>query len=62
MKIYIYPNGEVHQTIQSDMSDDYLTISSETKVIDALQLIEAHFGHATRQFYQVWGDIKEFYS
>lgn len=60
MKIYIYPNGEVHQTIQSDMSDDWFIIESTTPLYEAAGLITAHFG-VKPQAYQVWQEVMYFF-
>lgn len=54
--VYIYPNGEVHTTIQSDMSDDWFVIESTTPVYEASALITAHFG-VRPQAYQVWMEV-----
>lgn len=56
MKLYIYPNGEVHQTLQSGMSDDWFIIDYTTTMLEAAGLITAHFG-VRPQAYQVWQEV-----
>lgn len=56
MKIHVYPNGEVYEAIQPDMSDDWFIIESTTPLYEVTGLITAHFG-IHPQAYQVWQEV-----